>query len=62
VWTDRFSARSERELHVAGALGAVLADRFFELGWIKRREANRSVEVTARGRAGFSEELGVGHS
>jgi DNA-binding transcriptional ArsR family regulator len=36
---------SERELHVAGALGAALADRFFELGWIRRREGNRSVEV-----------------
>jgi DNA-binding transcriptional ArsR family regulator len=52
---------SERELHVAGALGAALAARFFELGWIRRREANRSVEVTARGRAGFSGELGVDH-
>jgi hypothetical protein len=49
---------SERELHVAGALGAALADRFFELGWIKRREANRSVEVTDAGHAGFSSELG----
>ena len=39
---------SEREFHVAGALGAALADRFFELGWIRRREGNRSVEVTAR--------------
>jgi DNA-binding transcriptional ArsR family regulator len=36
---------SERELHVAGALGAALANRYFELGWIKRREGNRSVEV-----------------
>jgi DNA-binding transcriptional ArsR family regulator len=36
---------SERELHVAGALGAALASRFLELGWIKRREGNRSVEV-----------------
>ena len=36
---------SERELHVAGALGAALANRFFELGWIRRREGNRSVEV-----------------
>jgi DNA-binding transcriptional ArsR family regulator len=36
---------SERELHVAGALGAALASRFFELGWIRRREGNRSVEV-----------------
>jgi DNA-binding transcriptional ArsR family regulator len=36
---------SERELHVAGGLGAALATRFFELGWIRRRETNRSVEV-----------------
>jgi DNA-binding transcriptional ArsR family regulator len=52
---------SERELHVAGGLGAALADRFFELGWITRRDGNRSVEVTAQGRAGFSNELGVDH-
>jgi DNA-binding transcriptional ArsR family regulator len=52
---------SERELHVAGALGAALADRFFELGWIKRREGNRSVEVTAPGRTGFAS-LGFDHS
>jgi len=50
---------SERELHVAGALGAALTDRFFELGWIRRRDGNRSVEVTARGRAGLSSELGL---
>ena len=50
---------SERELHVAGALGAALVDQFFDLGWIKRREANRSVEVTAAGRAGFANELGL---
>src|SRR5690348_12264995 len=36
---------SERELHVAGALGAALATRFLELGWIRRRQGNRSVEV-----------------
>ena len=53
---------SERELHVAGALGAALAERFFELGWIRRRDGNRSLEVTAQGRAGFSSELGVVHS
>jgi DNA-binding transcriptional ArsR family regulator len=53
---------SERELHVAGALGAALADRFFELGWIRRRDGNRSVEVTARGREALSAELGVDHS
>ena len=36
---------SERELHVAGAVGAALTTRFFELGWIRRRERNRSVEI-----------------
>jgi DNA-binding transcriptional ArsR family regulator len=53
---------SERELHVAGALGAAVASRLFELGWIKRRDGNRSVEVTAEGHAGLSSELGIDHS
>ena len=52
---------SERELHVAGALGAALAARLFDLGWIKRREGNRSVEVTVHGRAGLASELGLDH-
>jgi hypothetical protein len=48
---------SERELHVAGALGAAVANRLFELGWIHRREGNRSVEVSDRPR--LESELGV---
>jgi hypothetical protein len=40
---------SERELHVAGALGAALANRFFELGWIRRpRAIARSKSSTNR--------------
>jgi DNA-binding transcriptional ArsR family regulator len=50
---------SERELHVAGGLGAALSTRLFELGWIERREANRSVAVTEQGRALLREELRV---
>ncbi|HUK94134.1 MAG TPA: winged helix-turn-helix domain-containing protein [Gaiellaceae bacterium] len=50
---------SERELHVAGGLGAALTARMFELGWIRRRERNRSVEVTDEGRARLSAELGL---
>jgi DNA-binding transcriptional ArsR family regulator len=50
---------SERELHVAGALGAAIAARLFELGWIERRDANRSVAVTEVGRALFTSRLGV---
>jgi DNA-binding transcriptional ArsR family regulator len=49
---------SERELHVAGGLGAALATRFFELGWIRRRDRNRSVELTNEGRTRLSD-LGV---
>jgi len=50
---------SERELHVAGALGAALAARLFELGWIERRDANRSVAVTDAGRELLGRRLGV---
>jgi len=50
---------SERELHVAGALGAALTERLFELGWIERRETNRSVAVTAEGRELLRSRLGV---
>jgi DNA-binding transcriptional ArsR family regulator len=50
---------SERELHVAGALGAALTERLLALGWIKRRAGNRSVEVTDSGRHGLAAELGL---
>jgi DNA-binding transcriptional ArsR family regulator len=50
---------SERRRHVAGALGAAIAERFFELGWLKRRESNRSVDLTASGQAGLRSEFGV---
>ena len=46
---------SERELHVAGALGAALTSRLFELGYIARRDATRSVALTAAGRELFAE-------
>ena len=49
---------SERELHVAGALGAALTSRLFELGCIVRRDGTRSVAVTETGRELFAE-LGV---
>jgi len=42
---------SERRRHLAGALGAALATRLFELGWLKRRNQNRSLEVTSLGQA-----------
>lgn len=50
---------SERDLHLAGALGAAITARLFELGWIERRSRNRSVTVTTMGRDLLSTELGV---
>ena len=46
---------SERELHVAGSLGAALTARLFGLGCLARRDTTRSVVVTGRGRELFAE-------
>lgn len=50
---------SEQRHHLAGALGAAIADRVFELGWAKRAKATRAVHVTEDGKAGFAERFGV---
>jgi DNA-binding transcriptional ArsR family regulator len=41
---------SELELHVAGALGAALSARLFELGCVVRRDRTRALAVTEAGR------------
>lgn len=41
---------SERRPHLAGALGAALTTRLFELGWIRRTDASRAVQLTELGR------------
>jgi DNA-binding transcriptional ArsR family regulator len=43
---------TERRYHLAGALGAALTRRFFELEWIERG-SGRAVRVTANGRSGL---------
>ena len=49
---------SERELHVAGGVGAAITARLFELGCLERRDRTRSVALTEAGRVVF-DELGV---
>ncbi len=46
---------SERRPHLAGSIGAALASRCFELGWIERQRDSRAVSVTKRGRSGFAD-------
>ena len=50
---------SERRTHLAGALGAALAARCFELDWISRMRDTRAVLVTEEGKHGFSETFGI---
>lgn len=50
---------SERRPHLAGALGAALTRRFFEVGWLARIDGTRAVAPTAEGRRALRRELGV---
>jgi hypothetical protein len=50
---------SERLHHVAGALGAALARRFFELDWVKRTPMSRAVRLTETGEQALLTELGL---
>jgi DNA-binding transcriptional ArsR family regulator len=50
---------SEQRHHLAGALGAAMAERTFELGWARRAENTRAVHLTDEGFEGFRETFGV---
>lgn len=62
-WTERLP-------HLGGALGAALCGRFFEEGWVHRREGTRAIELTSGGRHAvlarfglrFAETLDSGHA
>jgi DNA-binding transcriptional ArsR family regulator len=51
--------RTERRPHLAGALGAKLACRCFELGWIERLRDSRTIKITKPGQAGLRETFGI---
>ncbi|MFK3814926.1 ArsR/SmtB family transcription factor [Bacillus velezensis] len=44
---------SERQHHLAGALGHALLDRMLELQWIVRMPKTRAIKVTQNGKAAF---------
>jgi DNA-binding transcriptional ArsR family regulator len=50
---------SERRPHLAGALGAALAERCFDLGWIARIRDSRALKISAKGERGFKELFGI---
>lgn len=49
----------ENRHHLAGALGAAIADRLFTLEWLRRGRARRVVQLTEAGRTGLHETFGV---
>jgi DNA-binding transcriptional ArsR family regulator len=50
---------TERRHHLAGALGAALADRAAELGWVVRVPGSRALRVTPAGERGLRSALGI---
>jgi DNA-binding transcriptional ArsR family regulator len=50
---------SEQRHHLSGALGAALATRMFELGWLRRARRGRAVQITDDGYAGLTSRFGV---
>jgi DNA-binding transcriptional ArsR family regulator len=50
---------SEQGHHLSGALGAALAARLIDLGWVRRLPRTRAVLVTDDGRRGLGEHFGL---
>jgi DNA-binding transcriptional ArsR family regulator len=51
---------TERRPHIAGAVGAALTKRCFDLGWTERMKHSSAVIVTASGKRGFRKTFGIG--
>jgi hypothetical protein len=50
---------TERRPHIAGAIGAAITKRCFDLGWMERTKRSHAVIVTPLGRRGFRETFGI---
>lgn len=52
---------SEQRHHLAGALGAAMATRFIDAGWVERRvKAHRALRLTPEGEQALRTRLGIG--
>jgi DNA-binding transcriptional ArsR family regulator len=50
---------TERRLHLGGSIGAVLAQRCFDLKWLERMRGSRALVVTPRGHRGLKDVFGL---
>ena len=50
---------TERRPHLGGSVGAALAQRCFDLDWLKRMRESRALTLTPAGRRGLSKTFGI---
>ena len=50
---------TERRPHIAGAIGAAMTTRYFDLGWMERTKQSHAVIVTPLGRRSFQKTFGI---
>jgi DNA-binding transcriptional ArsR family regulator len=50
---------SEQRHHLAGSLGAAMATRMIELGWVRRAQRSRALHVSHNGYEGLREQFGI---
>jgi hypothetical protein len=50
---------TERRSHLGGSVGAALAQRCFDLGWLERMRDSRALTITRVGRRGLSDTFGL---
>jgi DNA-binding transcriptional ArsR family regulator len=50
---------TERRLHIGGTVGAALARRCFDLGWLARLRDSRALAITPAGRRGLADVFGL---
>jgi hypothetical protein len=50
---------TERRPHIAGAVGAAITKRYFDLGWMERVKGSHALIVTPSGRRGFRKTFGI---
>jgi hypothetical protein len=50
---------SEQRHHLAGSLGAAIATRMLEMGWVRKAQRSRALHVSDDGFAGLREQFGV---
>ena len=53
---------TERRPHIAGAVGAAITQRCFDLGWMERTQRSHAVTVTPLGRRGLHTTFGINAS